>query len=157
MFVGTDDYVVIENRGSCPVDLSAIRFSASSSQGPTYDIDADLDAVELAPGARVAITDSAEKPGDIVLTRNIFFTEVTSDFAMLCEGPCSAATVIDVVAHGTPGEDLPPLPDGVDFTPSPLSGIAIANGETDAFLRTSYAGAAPTFAAADWIVGPASR
>jgi hypothetical protein len=45
----------------------------------------------------------------------------------------------------------------VTFSPAGLTGIDAANDDTHSFVRVNNAGVYPSFLAADWTVGAASR
>lgn len=157
LFAGTYDWVVIENRGTCTVDLLGVRFSARTSTSGN-DLDFDLPAHVLAPGARVYVVDSSgAQAGDISSANNIFFTDTSSDYAMLCDGVCTSSTIIDLVAHVAGATPLPPYPTGVTFSPGGLAGITASNVETHALRRRAFSGTAPSFLASDWEVAAKSR
>ena len=157
MFIGTYDYIGIENRSGCPVDVGGLLFSVRSSAAGN-DLDYTLPSRTLAPGEQVFISDSqGAQTGDLVPPDNIYFTDATSDSAALCDGPCSSSTVLDYVVHEGGGMASPALPGGVTFSPGPLTGITSANSETESFHRAAYAGSAPAFLASDWTVAATSR
>ncbi len=157
MFLGTYDWVVIENRGTCPVDLGGVRLGVRTSTSGN-DLDFDLPSQLLAPSARVYVVDSAGAlAGDISSSGNIFFTDTSSDYAMLCDGFCTNATVIDLVSHVGGATPLPPYPSGVTFAPGGLVGITSSNVETHAFRRKAFDAVAPQFRASDWETATKSR
>ena len=156
VFIGTNDYIVLENRGSCAaqIDTLALRVAASDS---TNDVEIDIPAQLLNPGEKVYVVDSAGAlPGDVSSVDNIFLTPDSGGYVMLCEGPCSSGNAIDYFAHASGAQPpLPPL--GITFTPAPLTGITTATQDTQTYARVQHTGAFPAFKAADWQVSNATR
>ena len=156
VYIGTDDYLVLENRGSCPAELDGLTVQViSSSSGDNLDF--NLPPFVLQPGAEVYVVDvNGAQTGDITSQQNIFLTPDTGEYVMLCLGSCSATTVVDYFAHGS--AQPPPLPPyGISFAPGPLAGITNADQDVKAYVRSSFSGSFPAFKASDWQVGNASR
>jgi len=158
VYLGTDDYVVLENRGPCAaqIDELSVRFDAVDAAN---DLDFDLPPRMLNPGERVYVVDPlGAKAGDIAIgsDQNIFFTYDTGSNALLCKGPCYSGQVIDFFSHAS-GAQAPAPPGGVTFAPAPLTGITKDNENSHAFVRAAFTGAFPSFKASDWSLAPASR
>ena len=150
VYLGTDDYIVLSNLGSCKAQLDTLQLRiASNYSPPTNDLTFDLPPFALEPGAKVYVIDpGSAQAGDISVGQgvNIYLTSTSAEYVMLCDGSCSAGIAIDYFAHGAGG--TPPVPPGSStFTPGPLTGITQTNEATDAYKRTGYAGANPTFTA----------
>ncbi|MCC6213820.1 MAG: hypothetical protein IT376_03055 [Polyangiaceae bacterium] len=156
VFLGATDHIVIENTGTCPVDVAGLRLVVRTSAGTADDLSYLLPSRVLAGGEQVYVTDDQSTPTDIVPSSNIYFTASTGENVLLCDGLCTATTVIDAFRHAS-GAAPPALPAGITFVSAPETGITSANVETSAYVRVGYSGSAPAFSAADWAVGAASR
>ncbi|HQP35624.1 MAG TPA: hypothetical protein PLI95_10600 [Polyangiaceae bacterium] len=158
LYIGTDDYIVLQNRGSCPAQLDALWIRIDSIDS-TYDFDFDVPAMTLGPNERVYVIDPAgAKPGDIAIPQgqNISMTYQSGETVSLCKGPCSSGVVLDFFSHAS-GAQPPSPPAGITFTPAPVTGITQANEQSHAYARIAYAGAYPAFKATDWQLAAASR
>ena len=156
VFIGTNDYIVLENRGSCDAQLDSLSLHVAASEAGN-DIEINIPAQVLPAGARVYVIDSTGAlAGDISSTDNIFLTPDSGGYVLLCEGPCSSGNAIDYFAHASGAQPpLPPL--GITFTPGPLMGVTTATQDTQSYIRVQYSGAFPGFKASDWQVGTATR
>ena len=155
VFLGTDDYLLLENRGNCPAQLDALSLEIRSSSGEVLDF--DFPSRVLQPGEQVYVRDTnSSLPSDITSSENIYLTSGTGEYVMLCVGVCSATTVVDYFAHAS-GQAPPAAPFGITFSPAPLAGITLADENDKAYLRSTFSGSFPAFSATDWAVGPASR
>lgn len=157
VFIGTDDYIVLENRGSCAAQLDGMMLQVIANPNNGDDLHFDLPAYVLQPGESVYVRDAnSAEPGDIAAQQNIFLTPDTGEYVMLCVGACSSNTVVDYFAHAS-GQSPPLPPYGITFTPGPLSGITNATQDVKAYVRTGFTGSFPAFKAGDWQLGDASR
>lgn len=158
MFLGDGDYVIVENRGRCDAHLGDVRFMVMTSSASGDTISELLPARTLKPGERVGIADSSTHSvaGDIIPSRNIFFTDATSDYAAICDGTCSGSSVIDLVAHYG-GVTMPAYPSGVTFSPSGLTGITSTTSESRSYHRVAMSGSNPTFLRSDWTSATKTR
>jgi hypothetical protein len=158
VFIGDGDYVILENRhATCSAQLSGMQLRLYETAG-SDNIDFTLPTFTLNPGARVLVTESTAGAGEISTGTNIFWSSSTGGYAMLCTGACTTAGTPNVVdAFSYQGTQAPPaLPSPVAFSPGPHTGITSSNETTQAFKRSAYAGAYPTYLRADWVVGAAS-
>ena len=122
-----------------------MRFDDSSQP----DLDLALPTTSIPAGQSVRI---GENPAtaDIATNAPIFFSSTRGGAVLLCTSGCATtADVIDAVAFSE-GEPHPPLPAGLTFSPAGLSGIV--DEAVQVYARTAFAGQAPAFVAADWVV-----
>jgi hypothetical protein len=156
VFIGTDDYVVLENRGACPaqIDSLRVRFEAVDTSS---NMELDLPPRVLGPAERVYVVDKfGAKAGDIASEENIFLTPDTGGNVLLCMGACSSGNVLDFFSHASGAQ--PPSPSfGITFTPGPVGGITFSTEDSNAYLRVQFTGSFPGFKSADWQMGAASR
>ena len=156
VFMGNVDYVALTNTGTCGAQLDSLSLQISSSTPSTLNF--DLPAYVLTPGARVyLIYSTAPSAGDIAVPGiEGFLLPSLGEWVALCQGPCSGGVIQDYFVHASGG--TPPAgPPGVAFQPGAVTGINILNQTTDAYKRVAYGGSYPTFSAADWQIGAASR
>ncbi|MCC6214110.1 MAG: hypothetical protein IT376_04535 [Polyangiaceae bacterium] len=162
IFVGDPDYIKLRNRASCTAQLSGLVLEVASSAPLSPPTSFPLPSFSLAAGGTVNLVDDtgAASSGEIQVPMNIFMTDLDGSRILLCNGPCSTTgSVLDAVLHQ--GTDAttggpPPLPSPLAFSPA-LTGIDGTNYSSTAFVRVTYLGTNPSFAASDWTTGPKSR
>jgi hypothetical protein len=158
VFIGTPEYLVLENTGGCPVDLSGLTLSFDTSSASGVPSTFTLPSQSLDAGATVTVVDgTAATPtaGQIGTTNNIDWQGAYGGWVMLCDGPCTTpANTVDALAFQ--GGTAPrPFPGVVTFSPA-LTAITTSNEQTDSFQRVAHTGAYPNFARSDWTTGPAT-
>ena len=155
VFMGSTDYLVVSNLGSCPAQLDTLALRISSNKPSQMDF--DFPPVELAAGASAYVIVSASKEGDIAAQGiAAFLLPTLGEWVSLCDGPCLNGVILDYFAHADGGQPPSPPP-GITFTPGPMVGINDASAATYAYKRVGYAGGYPAFSAGDWQVAAASR
>lgn len=158
VMVGTPEYIVLENHGTCPVDIGGMMLAFDTSYSSGVPSTYTLPARTLAAGEKVFVLDDTATPetGDILTDVNIDWQATYGGTALLCAGDCATVgSVVDAIAFQG-GQAPPPLPAPVTFTPA-LTAITSANEQSDAFFRTAYAGTYPGFVAGDWSMATATR
>ncbi len=163
--IGTQDHVILENRGACPVDLRGLqlRFVWGASAAETLNF--TLPSTSLSPGSKLVVTEGTANPGELSTgsNGNISFAGGDSGstgnggYVLLCRGACATpANVVDALQIDA-GLIPPALPAPLSFSPAPISGVTATTENTRAFVRAAFAGSAPSFLRSDWAIGAASR
>lgn len=163
------DYIMLENRSAnCSANLAGLSLYGASTIAAPSDFTVTFTSQTLAPGAKVAIIDSAANAGptqqasDVVSTMNIPYDSAYGGMVLLCTGStCSATSSTNVIDMWAMTSDTavapPPWSSSLTFSPAPLAAIPSANEIAQSYFRTAYAGHYPAFLASDWTVGSATR
>ena len=155
---GNAFYMVLENRGNAPIDLSTVHYVIYSNSIGAPRATGALPSRQLQPGSKVYIIERglSPRPGELQLDRQVFLSGVSPTFnALLCLGPCGGHhgnNVLDALSVGS-FDDY--MPFGISFSPEGLSSVSDANAES--FLRQGHGGANPDFLQSDWRVGAMTR
>jgi len=159
VFVGTPEYLVLENPSGCPADLGGLTLSFNTSYASGAPSDFALPSQTLDPGSTVVVVDgtaTTPAPGEIGTTSNIDWQAAYGGYVLLCNGSCSTPTnAIDALAFQG-GSAPPPFPGVISFDPA-LTTITSSNEQTDSFQRVALKGVYPGFLPSDWTTGKASQ
>jgi hypothetical protein len=155
VYIGTVDYIIVDNPTTCALDLDPLEivFDDSSSTDVFYNVPSFV----LAANSQVLITESSSPPAGALSTgTNILFSGTRGGLVLICDGACNYSNGSNVVdAFPWEGAALPPpMPTGITFTPTHATGITSTNEATTSHLRVANTGANPNFFLADWTTGP---
>lgn len=153
-----DDFLVLKNTGTTPLQLSGYRLlinqAALTSSGGTHTaepFDIVLPTKTLAPGANYFVyeLDGDAGTGDFEAEDSFYWTGDGAG-VWLCKGACTGSTIVDLFEMGKTKE---PVPSSVSFAPA----IAAQNGKSPIFVRKDQPSTPPAFSSAIWAVGTSLR
>ncbi len=164
LHIGQADYVMVENTGSCPVQLEGMQIlfddRDDAQPPPLEDCTTELPAYLLAPGASVRVHekplagDIAALPGIVGCGSGVPFNPARGSTAYLCDGVCVEANVIDMVSFlgSTSSSSIgnPPTPIGKLVFAQVIGPISSGIQDARRWVRTGFSGKNPLFTGADW-------